>query len=112
MTPEIRANHNLIYMGVAAGDIEGLDESWPITWDGQGVDLGQERFEAAAVVFTFPRGQRLDAVMATPEGLEHLLLMIRPFTSSFVLPDFLVWSQEGGEAAGFFDAQWQLVQNP
>ena len=80
--------------------------------DEAGASVGESRFEGAAVVFAFPRGDRLDAVFAAPEGAEHLLLAIRPFTSAFVLPDFLVWSDEGGQAAGFFDAEWRLPPPP
>jgi hypothetical protein len=46
--------------------------------------------------------------MTATAGAEHLLYRVVPFSSGAGLPDYLLWAEEGGRAAGFLDAEWRL----
>lgn len=107
VTPALRASRNLVWIG---GDREGasLPASAPFTQDEGGVSAGDQRWEQSAAMTIFPAGDHLDAWITVTPGNEHLLFRIQPFTSSFVLPDWFVWDEAGGRAAGFYRPDWSL----
>ena len=107
VTEEVRAEYNMIYLGLPD---DAVDDQGVFTWSSDGsITAGETSFENAALAFVFPEGERLSAVIVTSPGYEHLLYTIQPFTSSFVLPDFFLWSDDGGLAGGFFTPDWQGV---
>ena len=107
LTPEIRSDYNLIHLG---GDYEALADDVPegIRWSEGDLQLGSQSWTNAAGLFVFPEEGHLSAVMTAPAGYEHLLFGIMPFSSRFVVPDYLVWSDSGGIVAGFFNGDWSL----
>ncbi len=105
LSSDLRARRNLVYLGVSPMDA-AVPSGLPITWGSAAIRLGSRRIEAAALLFVFPEGDRLSAVVTATAGMEHLLYRVVPFSSRSGLPDYLVWSEEGGEAAGFFDSEW------
>ena len=105
LTGEVRAERNLVYVGIPMADIDLPDV--PFEWDAEGVSVGGTSYPDAALMFVFPDGERLSAVLAAADGVEPLLYWIVPFSSRAGLPDYLVWSSSGSQLAGFFDADWQ-----
>lgn len=107
LSAEIRSNYNLIYLG---GDYELLADDVPegIRWSDSDLQFGSETWTNAAGLFVFSEEGHLSAVMTAPDGYEHLLFGIMPFSSRFVVPDYLVWSDSGGITAGFFNGDWSL----
>jgi dienelactone hydrolase len=99
----LRSSRNLVYLGVRPADI---DEPVPFTWDGLHVTLGDRQLASAALAFVFPHHGRLGAVITATRGAEHLLSQLTFFHSGFALPDYMVWTAHGAQAAGFFDADW------
>ncbi len=100
-TDALAAQLQPVYLGVRPDDA-----AVPFTWSGDAIELEGRRWEGAAVAVVYPEGDHVAAYMATAPGREHLLYSIQPFASGSSLPDFFVWSDEGGHAAGFFDAEW------
>jgi len=104
VTPEVREAHNLIYLGLDAADIGSPDV--PFEWDDEAVTF-RDIDRNAGLMFVFPDGERLGALLATPAGSESFLYSIVPFSSRSGLPDYLIWAEGGSFAGGFFDADWQ-----
>ena len=109
LSDAIAGAYNLVHLG-GTPDLLG-ERGWPLDWDDLEVRLGPpgldaRRYPLSAVLVVFPRGDQLDAVMTSSFGEEGLLYRVVPFSSRGVLPDFLIWSQEGGQAAGFLDSEW------
>lgn len=107
VTPTVRAARNLVWVG---GDRAGagVPMSVPFAQDDMGVSAGTQRWEAAAALTIFPAGEHLDAWITASPGVEFLLFRVQPFTSSFVLPDWFVWDESGGRAAGFYRPDWRF----
>jgi hypothetical protein len=104
LTAEISANYNLVHLGGTPDLLSGLE--WPLDWDDNEIRLGMQRYPLSALLLVFPQGERLSAVLTASFGEEGLLYRVVPFSSRGGLPDFLIWSQEGGRAAGFLDSEW------
>jgi poly(3-hydroxybutyrate) depolymerase len=107
VSSELREAYNLVYLGVTSDDLP-VDEPPPLSWTRELISVGRTDYHNAAVVLVFPDSQRLQAAAMATEGSEYLLFRVQPFTSGFAVPDYLVWSERGGEAAGFFEADWGL----
>jgi len=105
LTEELRQERNLIYLGIGP-DHMALPDSIPFSWNAEEIQVSDQSFTDAAIAFTFPEGERLSAVFATTAGSEYLLFRIQPYTSRFVIPDYLVWRPDGVATTGFFDASW------
>jgi len=94
VTDELREQRNMIYVGLPMEELNLPDI--PFEWDSEGVAIDGTSYSDAALMFVFPEGDRLSAVLATAEGVEWLLHWIVPFSSRSGLPDYLVWSYGGG----------------
>ena len=105
LTDDVAADWNLIHLGRAPEDI-GADVAFMP--DADGVTLNGDRFEDSALMYVFDAGDRLNASLSAADGFEYLLYRVIPFSSRAGLPDYLVWSDDGGQAAGFFGPDWQL----
>lgn len=106
LSEEIRAEYNIIYLGIQASDL-GVPDSIAAVSGTEGLGIGSSTFSNAAMAFIFPQNGRLaGAVLATP-GAENLLFRIMPFSSRFVIPDYYIWGYGGGLDAGFFSPQWE-----
>lgn len=101
-TAAMRADYQPVYLGVRP---EGVDV--PFAWE-DAVTVGGHRFEGAAAAFVYPDGEEgsLAAWIVTTPGHEELVWTVMPFSSGSALPDYFVWTDEGGAAAGFFDPSW------
>lgn len=109
VTDALRRERNLVYLGLAATALR-VPAGVPFTWSDTGVSLGARRFDDAALVFVFPDGaDHLGAAFVTARGQERLLYRIQPFASGFAVPDYMVWSRMGAQAAGFFTPDWRYV---
>lgn len=107
VTPSLRRERNLVYVGVAPARVTPRPQGVPFNWGGDAIALGAESFADAALFFVLPGdGERLDAVLATTAGDERLLFRIQPFASGFAIPDYVVLARAGVRAAGFFNADW------
>ena len=107
VTDAVRAQHNLIYLGVPRAEVP-LPESMDMDWDDLSVSVDGNSFDGAALGFVFPSGEKLGAVLVTARTQEHLLFRISPFNSRFWIPDWLVFGEGGGEATGFFGPDWTI----
>ena len=58
-------------------------------------------------MYVTPDEDRLAAVLVAPEGKEHMLRRLNPFSSRSGLPDYLLFGDEGGVAIGNFGPDWQ-----
>lgn len=107
LTDELRASHNVIYLGVGP---DGMAEPTraPIGVSGAEIVVGDDRYTNSAAIFVFPEGEKLSAVFYATEGAEDLLFGFVPFRSGFGAPDYVVFTYGGSRTAGFFDAEWQL----
>ncbi|MBI3184024.1 MAG: prolyl oligopeptidase family serine peptidase [Myxococcales bacterium] len=116
LTSQLRASHNLIYLGVPSAELGRTD--LPFQWDGQGIrmpsasadggvapDAGS--YDDAALAFVFPEGGRLAGFFTATSGRERYLYRAVPFSSWAGKPDYLVWRIGSAQAAGFFDAEWK-----
>ena len=102
-----RADHNLIYLGVAPGDLPDAP-TLPIAWDGDTITVGATSYEGA-VAFVYPDGDHLAGYFAATAGREYLLYRYQMFSSRSGMPDWLAWEDDGLVGTGFFDAEWQLA---
>ena len=107
VTPALRAARNLVWIG---GDraSANVPDSVPFAQTPDAVTAGDQRWDAAAALTIFPAGEHLDAWVTVTPGSEYLLFRVQPFTSGFVLPDYFVWDETGGRAAGFYNADWSF----
>jgi len=105
LNDEIRASFNLIYLGIPRADVP-VPENMPFTWDDSAVVVAGQSYSPAMVAFVFPEGDKLSAVYTATGGSEELLFAIQPYTSRFVIPDYLVYTPSGTAKTGFFDADW------
>jgi hypothetical protein len=107
LTPELRAQYNMIYVGIP---VEALppELSSQVGWNMTGARVGGESFGGGTVAFVYPEGARLSAVYASPAGREWNLFDVVPFSSRSGLPDYFVWRSGSRLAAGFFDADWSF----
>lgn len=106
LTDEVRANHNIVYMGVPQNQVP-IPPSTQVTWTPQGISVAGTHYENAAAVVVFPEGNGLSAAFYAAQGKENLLFRLQPFTSRFVVPDFLVWDERGARTVGFFNGNWE-----
>ena len=108
LTDEIRAERNLIYLGLPRADL-AMGDAQQISWDASSVSIGDRTYAGAyGYAFAFPEGGRLSAAIGTTAGSEELLYRLYPFTSRFVVPDYMVFGNEGTVAVGFFDGDWSF----
>ena len=107
LTTDIAANFNLVHLGPPNADLAASIEVG-IFAHKQSISVGSEEFSDAAVLYTFPENGHLSAVMSTTGGAEYLLFRLMPYSSRFVIPDYLVWNDRGGVTAGFFTPDWTL----
>ncbi len=103
----LRAERNLVYIGVAKDDIP-VTITLPIDWDVNTVTVGDTAYAAAAMVAVFPDGDRLAALMTTTWTFEHLLFWHQPFSSRAGLPDLTVWTTQGLATAAMTHPDWTL----
>jgi hypothetical protein len=106
VTEELRADRNIIYVGVAAEDVP-FPDTMPIDWSAESVSVSDAASGDAMLSFVFPSSDRLGAVFTATEGSEHLLYRLQPFNSRFWIPDFLILATDGLVTTGFFDADWE-----
>jgi poly(3-hydroxybutyrate) depolymerase len=104
VTAAIRADYNLIYLGVRPPGLGAL--GWPIAISDGTITIDGRRHDGSALALVFPEGDRLSALLLAAAGAEHLLFRLRIFHSGFAVPDYMVWSSEV-RAAGFFTADWK-----
>ena len=79
LTPELRDEYNLIYLGIPPDDV--ADGEHPFVWNDEMIDVPDREagpYSDAMLVFVFPDGDRLSAVMATTAGAERLLYRAQP----------------------------------
>ncbi|MFT6395872.1 MAG: dienelactone hydrolase [Bradymonadia bacterium] len=107
LQPWIEAEHNLIFLGVPPQFIE-FDGPVEFGLSGSTLSVGQYSYENSALAVAYPYAGRMGGLMIASDGREDILFRYSPFQSRFVLPDFMVWGDEGVGAAGFFDNDWQL----
>ncbi len=103
----LMAERNIIWLGVPSADIPAaaaIDASWG---DGT-IEVDGTPYANASLAVVFPAGDRLQAAFYATPGSEHLLFRLQPYTSRFVVPDFLVWAEGGALAGGLFDAAWSF----
>jgi hypothetical protein len=105
VTDELRAQYNLVYFGVPSDAVYGDPDA---SWDAASVRVGENSWTDASLTLTWPDGDRLHAAYTATDGQETLLYDLVPFTSSYALPDYFVYTPEGGVAAGFFGADWRV----
>ena len=79
-----RADHNLIYLGVAPGDLPDAP-TLPIAWDGDTITVGATSYEGA-VAFVYPDGDHLAGYFAATAGREYLLYRYQMFSSRSGMP--------------------------
>jgi dienelactone hydrolase len=103
---ELRADFNLIWLGVAPADT-GV-EDLPFTWSASRLGVPGEERSNAVLAFTYPAGDHLDAFITTTAGLEAEAFGLVAFTSRSALPDYLLFSAEGETLSGFFGPEWEL----
>ena len=107
LTDAIAAEYNLVYIGLDATAVPAPpNPQVPFTWGRDGITLAAFAWPNAALMMVRPRGERLTAVLYATPGSAHLLYRLIPFSSRSGTPDYLVWSDDGVEASGFFDASW------
>ena len=107
LTDAIRSRYNVLYLGPPSDDVP-IPTDLGISMSKNGIVVGEEQFDAAAAAFIFPENDHLSAVVATTGGDEYLLFRLMPYSSRFVIPDYLVWNDRGGAAAGFFTPDWGM----
>ena len=105
LTDELRRSRNLVYLGLAPEALPVGD--LPFDWDDGALRVAGASYEDAALLFVYPDGERLSAVLTATEGAEHLLFRVVPFSSRGGLPDYLVFTDGGFLTTGFFDAEWR-----
>ena len=105
VTDALRESRNLIHVGIPSDSVE-IPESIPVQFGATGISLNGQGHVNAAIAFVYPDGDRLGAVMYATPGSEDLLYGVMPFSSRFVVPDFLIWKDGGSVTTGFFDAEW------
>lgn len=101
----LRRERNLIWVGVDRASA-AVPASVPFAQSETAVTAGDAQWEGAAALTVFPAGDHLDAWITATPGSEFLLFRVQPFTSGFVLPDYFVWDEGGGRAAGFYAPDW------
>jgi hypothetical protein len=106
LTPEVRATHNLVYLGVPSTK---LGATLPFAWSASSLQVGDTTLSEGGLAFVFPEGERLSAVVTVTAGAEHLLYRFQPFRSAYAPPDYLAWDGAGVKAAGFFAPDWSYV---
>ncbi|MEC9071342.1 MAG: hypothetical protein VX938_03145, partial [Myxococcota bacterium] len=80
-----------------------------VSWDSGSVSIGDRSYIGAyGYAFAFPEGDRLSAAIGTTAGAEELLYRLYPFTSRFVIPDYMIFGQSSTSAVGFFDGDWRF----
>ena len=77
-----------------------------------GIKLNGALTANAGLLFVQPEGDRLSAGWMTNPGQEALIKDIVPFSSRAGWPDYLIWSARSLAAAGFFDNDWALDNDP
>lgn len=102
----IRADNNLVYIGLDSWDLAQLAPELELSFNGSAVTIGGAAFSPGAILSVFPDGDRLAGVMTATVGAEYLLYRYAPFNSRSGMPDFFVWGPQGGAAAGFYDTDW------
>ncbi|MFW5967822.1 MAG: prolyl oligopeptidase family serine peptidase, partial [Persicimonas sp.] len=107
---EVRSERNLIYVGVDDEDIAEEAER-PFAWSEDELEIGDSSYEEAAAFAVFPEDDGLSVSFMATEGDESLLYHLQPFNSRNGMPDYLVWGEGGGQAAGFFDANWEFDES-
>jgi hypothetical protein len=106
LTAPLRANYNPVYLGLPP---EALGApALPFAWDDSGIRFRGEPQQGSVLLFVFPQGERLAAALVASPGYERLLFRVVPFSSGSGLPDYLIWSEDGVRAAGFFDPSWRF----
>ncbi len=98
----IRAERNLIWVGVAEEDVENL--SGPFSW-GSAVGVGGDSWPGA-MLFVYPNGDRLNAVVTASPGSERLLYSSVPWSSRSGQPDYWLWGGSGTLRSGMLQADW------
>lgn len=104
LTDAIRADHQLIWLGVP---MDQVPLTVPIAWDDRDVEIGDEGWREAVMWAVFPRGDKLDAVIVAGEGHEGLAYDVMPFSSRSGLPDYGVLDGSYREL-GFWGPTWEI----
>ena len=105
VTDDLRARRNLVWLGVSPDVVGAPDE---MDWSGDQVSVGGQSWGSAGMLFVFPQGESLGAVITTTDDSPGLQYSIIPFSSRGGMPDYLVWSRSGGLSSGFFTPEWGL----
>jgi len=107
VTPAIRADYNLVYVGVSRSQVP-LPASIPFDWNDKAVSIGGKDFPHATLLFVFPEEGHLSAALVAAKDAAHLLYWEQPFSSRSGLPDYTSWTKDGVVAAGYFDGDWKF----
>jgi hypothetical protein len=108
LAPWMSAEHNLMFLGVPPQLLE-FDGDVEFRLSGSTIQMGDYSFEDSAIALAYPYAGRLGGLMLASDGREDILFRYSPFQSRFVLPDFMVWNDDGVAAAGYFDNNWLLA---
>ncbi len=108
LSTDVRAAYNIVYLGVASGDIPALVGS-SITWDANRIALPSGSYPSSAMAMVFPENGRLSAAFTGSAGSEYLLFRLMPLEAGFAAPDYLVFDAHGTRAAGFFAPDWSYL---
>ena len=107
VTDAVRDEYNVIWVGAHDGEV---DTDIPFEWNDDEIDIGPISWDEAGILFVFPDGDRLNAVIDATEADRHALYRISPFSSRSGLPDYYIWGTTGAmRAGGFFNGDWEYV---
>jgi len=101
----LRSERNMVYVGVPSASLTG--RTLPFRWDADSIAVGSTTHVDSALLFVFPEGDRLSAVVTATAGAKSLLYRVMPFSSRSGMPDYAVWTRGGLKTAGFFTPTWQ-----
>jgi poly(3-hydroxybutyrate) depolymerase len=107
VTDTLRQERNLVYLGIETSKIPHKGQL-PFSWNGKKLTIGSWSFQSGVSFIAFPQGDHMAASIQAAPGSKNLLFDYHPFSSRSGMPDYLVFSDVGGLALGFFDANWKF----
>ena len=109
LTADHKKNFNIVYIGIPSDQLKGVPTGFK--WNDTAIQMDKSEYKDASIYIAFPENGKLSGAIYATKGQEHLLFGIQPFTSSLVLPDYMILSPRGVAAGGFFDANWKYDPN-